>query len=299
MKKIALLAFIFFIIPQHSRAQFDIESFKTPAQQMVENAVKPTLVFICSSFQIRNNETGMLYGLNGQKEFGEQVSYGIKTRGGIFLNDYAVFPWKYNEKFPKYSNEYSPVLSSMQYSEIKDSANYDSLDINITELQVLNDSSFFYSDSKTFDGEGLIIDNTLGEKNGWLLWITIQKDVDVKKSTNINMITQQKNIEISKKGDSFVIAPPKTTYNIIGGVYVIPSYRKIGSVDFYIAGVLTYKEKEWKLLCPFHDLEKVAGGHTKKNEATTINNNSEELTPISGIQPSGQEKKSRSKKRKS
>ena len=125
---------------------------KSTGQTMVENAVKPALVIVHSSFQIKDNKTGVLYGLNGKKEFGEYVSFGIMTKEGMVLNEDALFPWNYNEKFSKYRNEYSPILSAIQYFNIGATL-HDSLDIDLDKNVLTRDSSFYYYKYNSFDGD--------------------------------------------------------------------------------------------------------------------------------------------------
>jgi len=298
MKKFSFLVLCIFLILQNSNAQFDIESFKTPAQQMVENALKPTIVVVCSSFQIRNNSTGTLFGLNGRQEFGEQISYGIKTKGGIILRDCAIQPWSFNEKFVKYKKDYSPVLCEIQYSEVGESAKYDSLDINPDSMKSLADSSWYYCISKTFSEKGLNIDNCLGKKNGWLLWIANNKEIDLKKSTELTTIVQQKIIEISEDKDSFEIIPPKTHYDIVGGMYVVP-YYSIGSVDFRLVGIMDRIGEKWRLTCPFHDFYKlIINNVNSEMPVSNGNTNSEELTPINENLNSSKKENLKSKKKK-
>lgn len=302
MKKISLLVLGLYLIAQNSNAQFDIESFKTPAQQMVENAIKPAIVVVRSSFQIKNNNTGVLFGLNGSKEFGEQISYGIKTKDGIVLNDCAICPWNYNEKFLKYKREYSPVFSGILYSNIGESAKYDSLDFKQDNLKTLVDSSWYYCFSKTFINRGLVFDNSLGEKNGWLLWIAKNKEVDMKKSTELLTIVQQKKIEISKENDNFDLVPPKTDYYIIGGLFVIPNYDIIGSVNFQLVGIMDNIGNKWKLICPFHDFHKCTevGADDANSEISEVKEDiiSDELTPINDKPKSKKKNKIKSRKKK-
>lgn len=296
MKRIFLIIFSLSYALHQVHAQFDIESFKTPAQQMVENAVKPSIVIVKSSFQIRNNKTGMLYGLNGKKVFGEQLSYGIKVQDGIILNDFIVSPWKYNERFLKYKNEYTPVLNAIQYSALGDTARYDSLNVESDGLITLCDSTLFYLGNESC--KGVVIDNDYGEKQGWMLWITIPKESDLNKTVDLTIIAQQKSVDITKKKNLFEVQSPKTDYQVIGGLFVTPNYETIGSVCFQLSGILKRYNSKWMLICPFHKLEKVTEIENENNSPevdVTETQANEELTPVGNKIVSEKKKKAKSK----
>ena len=296
MKRIFLIIFSLSYALHQVHAQFDIESFKTPAQQMVENAVKPSIVIVKSSFQIRNNKTGMLYGLNGKKVFGEQLSYGIKVQDGIILNDFIVSPWKYNESFLKYKNEYTPVLNAIQYSALGDTARYDSLNVESDGLITLCDSTLFYLGNESC--KGVVIDNDYGEKQGWMLWITIPEESDLNKTVDLTIIAQQKSVDITKKKNLFEVQSPKTDYQVIGGLFVTPNYETIGSVCFQLSGILKRYNSKWMLICPFHKLEKVTEIENENNSPevdVTETQANEELTPVGNKIVSEKKKKAKSK----
>lgn len=298
MKRLMFLFVSMSLLIQNSMAQFDLELFKTPAQQMVENAVKPSLIIVRSSFQVKSNETGVYYGLNGKKEFGEQVSYGIMTKDGVILCDQAVRPWNYDEKYPRYKKEYSPVLSVIRYSNIGDTEEYDTLSVAMKNMTALNDSSFYYCRSNTFKGEGLVVDSSIGNKAGWLLWITIPKDAATSITSDPTIVVQQKDIEITKKNDVFDIVSPKTDNSIMGGLFVVPSYERIGAVEFRLAGILKTENGEWELCCPFYNIEKAnnakANGNVSETEVGETPS-TEELTPINGKPTTGKKKRTKSK----
>lgn len=74
------------------------------------NIVSPALFLFRQSFQVADNKTGDLYGLNNQDEFGAEVSIGIKVKDGFVLTDKAMRPWAYNRKFDEYKENISLFL---------------------------------------------------------------------------------------------------------------------------------------------------------------------------------------------
>lgn len=284
--------FFFFLVLlmnlHNTRAQFSIDDFKTPAQQMVENALIQSLFITRGSFQIKNIETGELYGLNGKSQFGECVSFGVKLDGGtVILFDDVVRPWMHNEKFEKYRNEYVPVLSGISYAEFGDNEGFQPFEINMDNGVSLCDSMMYNFENDAFDGKGLELDCSIGQKNGWLLWVTISKEAENNNSSVMTAIVQQKEVEIKNNGSSFEIDAPNTERHILGGLFVVPYYNRIGSIDFFLAGIIQSNNNKWSILCPFHTLRPSKAENSNQD---SVDNSkpvatSEELTPISTKDP--------------
>lgn len=296
MKRVSIYCVITLIINTLSlNAQVYV---KSTGQTMVENAVKPSLIIVRSSFQVKSNETGVLYGLNGKNEFGEQVSYGIMTKEGVVLSDQAVRPWNYDEIYSRYKKDYSPVLSVIRYFNIGDTVVEYDTHTTMKDMTALNDSAFYFCKSNTSNGEGLAVDNNIGDKQGWLLWITIPKDESTGIASDPTIVVQQKEIKITKENDVFEVVSPNTDHSIMGGLFVVSNYERIGTVEFRLAGILKTGDGGWELCCPFYNTEKVNNVEAKDNATEAEVGESpgtEDLTPINGKPSTGKKKRAKSK----
>lgn len=263
-----------------------------PSQPLMENAVKSGFFVSRQSFQIRDKETGELFGLNGKKEFGVQYSIGIKILDGFLMTDKAIRPWLYNAKFGKYSDKYDPVLYQSDCSELKKTLIYETLNLDPDAQEVLVDTLLYTYRSKSFDGKGFLLDMEKGEKEGWVVWIVQKSSADFEKSVDVNYIIYQKNLKVESQGQIFDIEKPYEDQEVLGGIYVVPVYREIGIVEFRLCGIIVPQhENSWILCCPFVErgnisTEKGSGVDEKKKDEQS------ELTPINS------NKKSKKKDRK-
>lgn len=279
MKQI-LLAIL--LVPMNLFAQFNMDSFSTTNQILVENAVKNCTFIVKQSFQIQNKKTKEIFGLGGKDVFGNSYSLGLKLANGCVLSDEAICPWNYNEKFQKYREDYVPLLCKSEFSELNEEANYVEFNYK-NNFNTLGDSLFYCFGTTDFGSKGFEIDNTIGEKTGWIVWITLKKGQNIESSTDLNFIIQRQNFSISDecKNISEGILKPKSGGKILGGFYVVP-YYSVGSVTFRLCGVLNEKDDKWSLLTPFVDYEQQKSEDANNQESNSDKQDDEDdvLTPI-------------------
>lgn len=248
MKK---LVFLLMILPVQLFAQFEIGMFSTPSQLMVENAVKSSFFLSKQSYQLRDKKSGELFGVNGKKEFSAQYAIGVKVRGGIILGDRMLQPWLYDSKFGKYKEGYEPVPYQATYTALEDEVSYKELEYDSEAQKGIIDKLIYRYPSDVFAGEGLAADSTAGIKNGWIIWVTA-KETDWEKTAAVNYVTYQKDLNVSKEDTSFGIEKPKGNLKLLGGLYVVPFYTGIGTIEFKLCGIIVQDtETTWKVCCPF------------------------------------------------
>ena len=293
MKKIVSII-VFLCICLVLQAQIYIKSTE---QQFIEDVVKSGLFVSKQSFQICDRETGELFGLNGKKEFGVQYSIGVKVPNGFVLTDKAVRPWLYNNKFGKYKQKYDPVFYQATFSEMTEKARYDSLDYTLAKLDELVDTTMYKFSSGTFGGKGFVLDGTVGKKDGWIVWITAKKEYDFEKSANLNYTIYRKTITIDADKQSFDISNPNLEQNILGGIYVVPAYTKIGVIEFRLCGIVSFVGDGWKIYCPFVGMKEEAQTSDEGTSNTEVKNDEpSELTPVKDMDKV--KKKDKKKKKK-
>ena len=276
MKQVAYILLSFFVFVADVQAQLVVH--KPMAVQWTENMVSPALFLFRQSFQVADNKTGDLYGLNNQDEFGAEVSIGIKVKDGFVLTDKAIHPWAYNSKFDEYKEKYKPVPYISLYSEIETCVKYDSININypIREEQTVEESYLVHSE--LFKGKGLSIDNSEGSKDGWIVFVCANKEADLNKISEVSIVCYNKPVDIIKGKKIDVVTP--NNMKIIGGVYVLPCKLDIGVMTFKLCGLLLEDEGKWRLAFPF--VGKELQPQTKKLEAVKNKNiaKGDTLTPV-------------------
>lgn len=252
---------------------------KSSEQQFIEEAIKDGLFVAKQSFQICDKETGDLFGLNGKKEFGIQYSLGVKVPNGFVLTDQAIRPWLYDSKFGKYRDKYDPIFYQAEFAELKESSvKYDSLAYSIAQQEIVIDTTLYRFPSELFGGAGFRLENTLGKKEGWVVWITANNDTDLAMTLDLNFTIYRKDITIDQKSQSFNIDKPNVDRTFIGGIYVIPTYTQIGVIEFHLCGILIPYKDNWRIYCPFVGADKQPSTGAIEEEKT--DDEQSELTPV-------------------
>jgi hypothetical protein len=250
----------------------------------ITTAIKSGLFVSRQSFQIYDEATGDIFGRNGKEEFGVQYSLGVKVPNGFVLSDKAVCPWKYDNGFFKYRDKYNPISYKASYTGL-DKVEYDSLSYSLTKMDELVDSTLYRFDSDTFHGDGFILDSSTGDKSGWVVWITSADNADFETAPNISYSVFKKAVKIERQLQTIDIEKPSTVQNVIGGIYIVPSFYKIGVIELRLSGILAQNGEKWQLIFPFvdekaqkHETKKVS--ETEQKPDTTNNDDNSELTPI-------------------
>ncbi len=284
MKKIIFIV-NFLLLSVSSFAQFTFG--QSIGQQYVENAVRTGIFLTKHSFRICDKKSGDLFGLDGKDEFGSQYAFGVKVSGGILLTNRSVCPWLYDANFDKYKNDYSPVLFQALYSGLEETPKYDLLDYEYDKKEVVVDTAVYRFMCNTFDGKGFTLDNVTGKKDGWIVWIVAGGDSNPEGNGQLDFIVYRKEITVSKNGQSFEVDKPDGKLKILGGIYVVPTFKEVGIIEFQLCGVLALTNTSWRMYCPFIG--------KSENETEQIDNQQSsemQLTPI------GKDKKEKAKNKK-
>lgn len=265
-------------------------------QQLIEDVIKTGLFLSKQSFQICDKETGELFGLNGKKEFGIQYSVGVKVPNGFCLTDKAVRPWLYNSKYVRYKEKYDPVFYQATFSELKENAEYNSLDYASTKPEEVMDSVIYRFSSNTFGEKGFVLDSTKGKKDGWVIWVNADQNIDFEQTLNLNYIIYRKVLTVNERNRSFDINKPNTEQNVLGGIYVVPVYTAIGIVEFRLCGLILSINDEWKVCCPFVGLTNTSVTEATPRNTEAIEEENFKLTPTGKIKKEDNKDKKKKKK---
>lgn len=294
MKKIGTFIIAFLQVTLCA-AQFAVG--KSTGQEMVETAVKNSFFISKQSFQLSDKKSGELFGLNGKDEFGTQYSLGVKTSNGYILTDKAIRPWKYNDMYAKYKEGYSPIPFSSSYTELWKSPKY--LDIPIEHPFAQKDSSVYIFNSETFEGKGIAIDNSKGEKNGWIILVTIGKDADFEQNASVNLCSVKNTVKIEDAVKAIDIEKPKLlSDSIIGGIFVVPQYAEIGTVKFLLCGILVPNADKWQLICPFNGMKFDGNACSKDKKSENVSTDRSKVDDAYALTPVKDKKAKKKKKSK-
>lgn len=302
MKRIFIVLFAFVCTFTGSYSQIVIG--KSAGQVITECAVSGSVVIVKQSYQVKNKKSAKVYGRNGRSDFGHCYSLGVKTEAGLVLTDCALKPWLFDPAFKKVENDYDPVISLTEIREVEDSGSV-KFTQNPLKLDRNQPEGLWIANNNDIAPKFMELDHTEGSKDGWLIWYIAQKDLDNTADGKITLKTISKKVETSSNGgEECDIESPDGGCNVLGAIFVYPTYPGGGHVTYKLVGMAVKKEKEWKLRMPFvtFSFEKKGSEEVEQPVAETEKKEDKaqeevELTPIEKEKTSKKNKKSKKSKK--
>lgn len=199
--------------------------------------------------QYRLERKGKTYGKSHKPYYGETYSLGIKVSGGMYVTNSAIEPWKGDTDYervnadgkykPEYFWTYQRHLNDSVYKAVE-------LDFGTSYISAVNADKSLWLHQDLQSDFGLAVDNSLGEKKGYMLWA--YSNTDIQDSAMVVELRQSVFKTVVKADSTLVPMSPNNDGKLIGGLFVVPKYEKGGVVKMLLAGVAVKSEAaKWSL----------------------------------------------------
>lgn len=219
-------------------AQMPNVSMVSGAQKFVEDAVKNGLLIVNQKYCLVDDNMRQ-FGSENRDFFGQTISVGIKVNNGYLVDLKAVAPQKFDPNFEAYADRYSAKIKKTEYCMIGDSL-LKPLPYSVCEIDTLVADKLFFSKNNVFGNNGFVVDNSNGEKVGWIVWV-------LSDGSNYSVQLIRKNIRFMDGTTEYNVEKLNVFDNktIVGGVFVVPQNTAIGQVTFKLAGVVGKIGEQW------------------------------------------------------
>lgn len=214
-----------------------VRTSSSESQQLLNESLKDVICFLHLEYQLEDTVSHERFNVEEKDYFGCAEGLCIKTeKGWVATNDLAA-PWISNPDLKKFPG-HIPYISSASFLSPSDSVwndvalpnRFTSDSIDGTVFSIVNDTVSFPS-LMTFGGSSK-------PSNGWIAWVS-------KKDNHISVRYQSHSVAES---DSTNILRPIVSENVIGAFYVVPHYPAPGVIKFELAGLVDYKDSDWRLI---------------------------------------------------
>ena len=249
MKRILLsLAGLLFMFSIH--AQFVPRSLSSNNQQLIEEAVRDGIFIFRQSYQLKDTNTNKLYGWNNAEHFGSTLSLGIKVKNGYYLDLKAVEPWRYDNKFVEFNYQklYAPVISESKYRSLTNDGVFSVFPYDKNKLKPLAGGQFFFAQDPFFNNNGFDIDDSNGNKDGWLIWVVSSDSIKTAGNESFSLLVYRNRLTFDLGKGEYTINNPPSENRILGGFYIVPDITGIGKISFYISGLLNKRGDSWQVV---------------------------------------------------
>jgi hypothetical protein len=216
-------------------------------QPLISQAISPALTIIRQQYRLERG--GEFYGRNKQPYYGETYTLGVKVPGGIILQRDVVNPWENDKNFHriKQGDKYRPTMYRSFQRSLSDSI-WEVVDLELGSQYVtpINHDSLLFHHVDAMRNFGISINDTLGKKNGYMVWVYSNTNV---KDSAMHINLQQINYSLEVDYDSiYYNMNPKAADKILGGVFVVPIIERAGYIKIELVGIaLKNKDEKWIL----------------------------------------------------
>lgn len=214
---------------------------------ITKEALSPDLYIIRQQYRLERK--GKTYGKNHKPYYGETYSLGIKVSGGMYVTNSVIEPWKGDVDYervnadgkykPEYFWTYQRHLNDSVYKAVE-------LDFGTAYISAVNVDKSLWLHQDLQSDFGLSVDNSLGEKKGYMLWA--YSKTNAQDSAMVVEFRQSVLKTVVKADSTLVPMSPNDEGKLIGGLFVVPKYEKGGVVKMLLAGVAVKSEAaKWSL----------------------------------------------------
>lgn len=244
MQRIVIALIVLLMSFGSASAQFLPDLFKSVGQQLVERAVKDGVMYLRQDYQLRDTLTNTRYGWNHQAMFNSIYSVGFKVEGGYVVNGSFVKPWGADSRYSELQDTtLLPVISKTLCRPMCDSVAIE-LAFNPDHIRPIKDSLLYRIDSLPHARRGLRTDATLGEKDGWMVWV-VTTDTLLHDQTELSFVSYRQKITTVEETREYQLPAPTTTKTLLAGVFLVPIYTQIGMIDFQVVGYAYPQGSDW------------------------------------------------------
>ena len=208
---------------------------------LVVHAVAPSLRIVKQQYRLKKD--GDYFGKNNMNHFGESFSLAVKVADGMILQHSVMYPWLNDKDYLEINSAgtYSPVLYK-SFQKPVTGGDYEGVNLELDSPYVRNvgRDSLLYMHYDIYRDFGMYMDTKEGEKKGYLLWVSWDKDT-------VSFSVESYSVD-AVKGKTIVPLDPSSPSSLLGGIFVVPVFEKPGTVTFYLAGVAsTVNHLDWSL----------------------------------------------------
>lgn len=263
-----------------------IQSRAGGTDSLLLKAITPSLSIVRQQYRLECG--GEYFGKNNKPFYGESYTLGVKVSGATILQNRVVSPWSEDADFKRVnqSGKYTPVCFWSFQRSINDSI-YKPVDWELDShyTRPLDNDSLLYKNEDKVSNFGLDIDETPGEKSGYIVWAYSSTDVQ---DSTMHVTLRQNSYKSSAGGEANVTMTPSDSERILGGVFIVPHFKNGGLIQLMVTGVASKtKEGKWvlHLLSNQDDKalnDKTPGNHKQKDSKKKKNEDStdDEPTPV-------------------
>jgi hypothetical protein len=286
MKRLVIFIAVILCSVNYSVAQITISDLLNGTggggkdSRIVVEAVKPALSIIREQYHLEKN--GEYFGRKSLPYWGETYTLGVKVSNGTLIQHAVVEPWKYDSDYKRISSAaYKPVHFCTKQKSFRDT-NYKDVELELYSdeyiVSLTPDSSVYMHLDKVNDF-GLSMGDGSFCKSGYIVWA---RGNSASRDSTLSMRLECSYFTVdSLSANNTVLMTPNNPEEILGGVFVVPVYEKVGEVRFALQGVVSKRENsDWLLHFFLKDTVRKTEKKDDRKESKSAKDDNDDFTPV-------------------
>ena len=245
MKNVIWVTVILFTIhlsPLTGAAQVAFKSKSGIGSQIVEKSLMSGIVLLDHSYQLLDTVRHIGIGRDDNDSYGRSLSLAIATADSrLIVTEPFVEPWRFDTAYRPLDNcRPTPFEAKVRQST----------DTNFDPFTYDTCAKFGVDGLYTvpYTSQGLVVDSLIGKKQGFYAVFTTTKPLAGHLKSNLNCTLIEKDLNIEWGQSIYPVEANLPRFNVVGGIYVVPSYQKPGMLTLQVAGIMQHIDGKWILL---------------------------------------------------
>ena len=248
-------------------------------QAFLDCSVAPAFVEISCPYVVKDKASDEVFRMEGKDNFNEVTMTAVRVKGGILAPRAALTPWTVDSGFKEYQNSYDGISLGLRIYSGNDTIVLK--DVSSTRITPKNEDYYFVTIDSTVDG--LTMQNPADNVEGWVVLLTRNKD------STLVTTSFRKKLSSKTHTEGYVLDRPLGLPNIVGGIFVVPVFPSIGTMEFRLCGIILEEGEKLTIITPEAPLSSIS--------TTSANSNpSKALVPVS--KQTGKQKPNKKSKKK-
>lgn len=214
------------------------------ANDLIERAIKKGIVVLRQDYQILNEDDEPIENKSGMNCYGRTYTCGVRIGEDQFLvtKDF-VTPWS-NESIAK-SDKRRPQVSYSGFLT-QNTIDFEQFDCDVEDASEEVPNHLYKIEASEIEGFG--IDEEAGKKKGYSVWLKCNNSFDMK-HVPTGLSLEYALFNITTKDNTFIYdLPTQPKGNVIGGVFIVPTVSKIGTIELKVNGMFEKRGGVWKFI---------------------------------------------------
>lgn len=214
------------------------------ANDLIERAIKKGIVVLRQDYQVLNEDDEPIGNKPGINCYGRTYTCGVRIGENQFLvtKDF-VTPWS-NESIAK-SDKRRPQVSYSGFLTLN-TIDFEQFDCDVEEASEEISNHLYKIEAS--EVEGFEIDEEAGKKKGYSVWLRCSNSIDME-HVPTGLSLEYTLFNITTKDNTFIYdLPTQPKGNVIGGVFIVPTVSKIGTIELKVNGMFEKRGGVWKFV---------------------------------------------------